>query len=369
MRPLSRPLSRPRRRKRPCKRRCPLKPQLGAISFLGVALVFSGCFAWAEQPTVKLSSSLGSESGNAGLTTTDSASAVTKISSVDVNSGTLMGSAILRTGVDVVSPDYSRNLVTDYHGNSHPLSGDYSHLESRLRAGLDFYRGPISFNVDGSETLNSTPYPGSSAKLVTSYEDHVNGSRYAIGLSRMDYSAGPASYYINPDTLTTQQRPARNLDDRLSASYQQILAERLKSKIEIFSGEKPDSRPPYRGGEISLAFALGDESALIGKTGGAHEDRNSALYDDRGYFDALWSQLEYRLEPNYHWSLSATVGSILEMETARGTLASQQVGTDSIGLSALTRGRSWELGIKALASFSNTGYQSALITGDFTWQI
>jgi len=332
-----------------------------------IVFVFS-LAAHAEAPSAKISTSVSAESGDAGLTTESSTSASTITVSVDASTGTHFHTVTYRLGYDEITPDYSRYLVTDRSGNVTSLSDQYSTPESVARAGVDYYVKDFSFSIDGSQTASDTPFPGYMGKFTSAYTNYAAGAKYSLQFSRSDHEL-PLSYFVNPDTFQTELRPSRNLEDRESAAWEQILSERAKAKLEGFTAQRPESRPPYVGAEGSIGFALTDTTALLGKIGIAHEIRGTILYDDRGYFDASWAQLEYRIEPSYRWSVSTLFDTILESETPRGYFPEQKIGTDTLAVQARTRGKNWELGVKALGSLANTGYQDFQLGMDLSWQI
>jgi hypothetical protein len=336
--------------------------------FLSMAFLLVGGFAFAEAPSAKISTSLSSESGDAGLTTQSSASATSTTVSVDASTGSYFRKSTVRLGYDQINPDYGRYLLTDRSGNITPLSNTYSATESVARAAVDYYIKDVTLSIDGAQTASTTPFTGYTAKFTAAYTNYLLGAKYAVAVSRADHDL-PLSYFVNPDTFQTELRPSRNLEDRVALSWEQILNEKSKTKLEIFSAERPESRPPCMGGEASIGYALTDYSALLGKIGIAHESRGAILYDDRGYFDATWAQIEYRIEPSYRWTLSAIFDTILESETARGIYPDQSIGTDSIAIQARTRGKGWELGLKTLGSLANTGYESLQFGVDLAWQI
>ena len=333
-----------------------------------VLLIFFSRLVLAESPSARVTTSILSESGSTGISTARVASATMNRLSVDASTGSLYSFSTFRLGFDRINPDYSRYLITEKNGKITELSKSYFGTEFVARSGVDLFFKKLSFSLDGSTTTGRTPFPGSMAKVSSSFEEYLTGSKYSIEISRSDYLI-PESYYIDPDNFQSKRMPTRNLVNRLVVSWEQIMSERTKAKVEIFGVSRPKNRPPFGGAEASLGWANTIYSSIIGKLGIAHEQRSSPLFDNAGYFDGTWAQIEYRLEPSYNWSLSGILGTILERESPRGIVLNQKIGTDSVEFLARTRGKSWEIGIKGLGSFSNTGYQSFQFGGDFTWQI
>lgn len=324
--------------------------------------------AWAEAPSARFTSGWKSEAGSTGLSTANAEASSTLTNSVDVSSGSKIRNFTLRLGLDRASRDYGRYLITDSQGGSAPLSRTFSAPEYLFRPGLDLYAGNYLLGLDAAKTLGSTPFPGDSLKVRGNFEERALGAKLFAAYARSDLRA-PASYFVDPDSFASRLRPTRLLTHRGSLGWEQVLGERWKGRLEGFAGFRPGSRPSHRGLSAGLAYALTDRLALFTKVGGAREVRGSTLYEDRGYFDAYWAKAELRFEPSYRWSLGASAGTVLETETARGRVARQKVGTDSLGLNASLLGSFWQLGMNALGQFSNTGYHSLGLGGNFTWQL
>jgi len=338
-------------------------------SLLFAVLFLPALQAHGEAPSFRMTTNVHDESGTAGLiTTTSPSSSSTLTTSLDGTSGSLTRNLSVRFGLDHINPDYSRYLILDRSGSATPLANSFNAPENVGRFGVDFTAQRLTLSVDGAQTISETPFPGGSVGLMGTYDSYEKGARYSLNLTRSDYSA-PLSYFDAPETFQTLPRPTRLLEDRLTVAWEQVLTEMLKSRIETFVADHPQNQPSVVGGEAALAFALDGKSALIGKLGSAHQLQNTQIFDDRGYLDATWMQIEYRLEPAFRWALSAGAGTVYETESARGRFPYQRIGTDTLSIGARTREKMFEIGITALGAFSNTGYQSIQVGGDLLWQI
>lgn len=333
---------------------------------LSFAVFSSPCVALAAAPQAKISTQVKSERGATGASTAGVASASTVTMSTDLNSGSALGALALRAGYDRIQPARERTLLTDRQGNVRPLSELYNGPEHSARAGLDVNLPGASISLDGSQTMGRTAYPGHTAALQSSFDRYETGTRVLAGLSRSDF-ASPRSYFVDPDTFRTRERPGRLLEEQAELGVEQILSERMKGRVQVSYARRPDRRPPKRGLEGSVAWAFHDDKSLVATVGSARELRSSALHDDRGYLDATWFQAEVRWEPAYAWRVFGRVGTIFETESPRGRLARQRVGTDSLGAEVRRAGGRIEFGVSSLAAFSNNGYRALQIGGNLTW--
>lgn len=333
-----------------------------------LVFLFLPLSVFGAPPTSKFSASYKAESGSTGLGDSNASRSTTKITSVDLSTGSIYPKGQVRVGLDSTNADYSRYLTTDRAGTSTPLSRNFQGTEYNLRGGVDAYSKAGSVSVEGAKTMGPTPFPGFFAKSNYSYDVYGWGSRFSASYLR-SIKKLPASYFVDPDSLQPKLRPSTTIEKRAEVSWEQILSEIAKSRLNFYLSQKPASRPTLRGAEISLALALKEDQALVGKFGGSKETRNAPLFDDRGYFSAAWAQLEWRFQPSYRWNFAFQMGTILEMETARGRIPYRKVGTDSMGAEVRHVESRWEIGFHAVGSSANTGYKSLQSSGEFIWKL
>ncbi len=325
-----------------------------------------GSFAQGAAPSLRLGTSVSSERGSTGASTEGVAEASTLTTRTDLNSGSALGAVSLRMGYDRLQPAYERVVLTDRQGISRPLSALHSGPENSLRGGLDLTLPAFTISLDGSHTVGRSAYPGHSASLKGAYDRYATGTRYLAEVSRSDFSS-PSSFFVDPDTFRTRERPGRLLESQAKLGVEQVLSERLRTRIQALYALRPDRAPPKAGLEASLAWAFHDDKAIVTTLGSNRELRSGAFYSDRGYLDATWLQAELRWEPSYAWRVYGRVGTLLETESPRGRLALQRVGTDSLGLELRRTAGSFELGLNSLAAFSNSGYRNLLLGGNIAW--
>ena len=335
------------------------------------ALIFVFLFSsisFAASPTAVFHNSVKTESGSTGLTSTNSNSTSTITNSIDFNSGSKFSHFEVHGGFDRLKADYSRYIITDRQGNEPELSSQFNQSEFTGRVGTSVFFGRDTIVIDGSKTIGASPFSGFSAGIQATHDFFLSGTKISLNANHADHKT-PFSYYKDPENFSPRVLPTRNLENKFIASTEQIMTESLKMKLSIFVTDKPDTRPLQRGGEVSVADAITESSALIGTIGMAREKKSDPLRDDRGYFDANWLQVEYRYFPNFRWEFSSKIGTIFETETARGRLPRQKVGTDSLGLAAKSHWKFGDIGMSALAAKSNTGYRSFSLGGNLSWNI
>jgi|GEM_PF-3705377 len=329
-------------------------------------LVAPGQFAQGAAPSLKVSTVVKSERGSTGYSTAGVANASTLTTSTDLGSGSALGVLGLRMGYDRLQPAYERVIITDRQGNARALSALHPGPENSVRGGLDVTLPALTVSLDGSHTVGNSAYPGHSAALKGAFDRYATGTRYTAELSRSDFSS-PSSFFVDPDTFRTRERPGRLLESQVKIGVEQVLSESVRSRLQALYAVRPERAPPKAGFEASLAWAFHDDKAIVTTLGSARERRAGALYSDRGYLDATWLQAELRWEPSYAWRVYGRVGTLLETESARGRIARQRVGTDSLGLELRRTGGPFELGLSSLAAFSNTGYRNLQVGGNFVW--
>lgn len=333
---------------------------------LSLAILAVPAVSYGAGPSLKVASQVRSESGTTGASTNGIATASSVTTTTDLSSGSALGPLAVRMGYDRLQPAYDRILITDRQGTTRALSAQFNGPEQTIRAGADLTFPAFNFSIDGTRTVGESAFPGHSASISATHDRYSTGTRFLAAFSRSDF-ASPRSYFIDPDTFRTRERPSRLLESQVKLGVEQALSERLRGRIQAIYALRPDRRPAKTAFETSFAWAFQDDKAALISLGTARESRGSALFDDRGFLSAYWLQTEIRWEPTYSWRLYGRLGTLLETETARGRLPRQRVGTDSVGLEARRTGGRLELGLSSLAAFSNTGYRNLQFGGNLTW--
>ncbi|MDZ4678166.1 MAG: hypothetical protein SGI74_11740 [Oligoflexia bacterium] len=274
--------------------------------------------------------------------------------------------ASIASSVTVLQPDYSSYIVRDRQGNERRLSeiGKKRTQEYQGMAHLTLATSSHSANLRVTSSLSDSPFK--MQKIDLSFEEGFFNKSTLLGVEySYQQQVQPLSYFIDRD-LATKARAVTINTSSIALYYEQIISKKMKNLVKTTSTQRLGERPRNFGIEDRLGYALTRHIYLQGMAGYISEDEQSALHDERGYFNLAKGELAVTYEPIYDLLLSVSYGLLIESEYEPRTDTKTKVGTDQYGLGFQYSYGDWRFqltGAYYVAQIANGGS----VLGGITW--
>ena len=262
-------------------------------------------------------------------------------------------------------PDYSQNRVMNATGTFENLL-NYPMTELITDAQVDYTRGDHNAAVGASSYVSASPYAQRGVRA--SYKYSLYGASTAVGV-RAQYleQKRPLSYFYN-STFKIVPRSEIYFGQEYAIFVEQIFNKNWKGTLEISRAEKIGDRPVNYGVSLKNAFAVSNRLFTQWRVYYKAEDQTKPLYDDRGYFSVMGTDLTLTYEPIYDLLVSAFYGLGIEKERSFVTSTEVQVGSDQFGLGGkymITSDFAVEL--QGAYAVTNTQLNSYAFKGGIIW--
>lgn len=264
--------------------------------------------------------------------------------------------------------DYRNSLLIDRRGAESRLSDRFNKSEQNFDLGMEASQSGHTLNLGYGESIGDSPFAYRSDSAAYNYA-FFNGATVIGASYNSTRQAQPQTYFIDPQTFRTQQRPLSLTSQRIELMLEQTINEDWKVGAFAFQGKRFEDRPSHHGAELRNTYALHERIFLRSDFGFLRERRNKGLRDEKGFFSAYWLEAQITWEPVYDLLLTAAIGTTVEREYRPWIARTNQVGTDSFGLRASYRHQRFNFGMGGNLARSNTSYRTRAITGDITWEL
>ncbi|HEY8280618.1 MAG TPA: hypothetical protein VIH99_13390 [Bdellovibrionota bacterium] len=338
---------------------------------IALASLLLSSSAWALPAQVESQISATSTSGAAAVDFRGTSPQVSNYSSTisGRSPGLWNDSLIASVSLTTAKNDYSTTSLTNEEGQSTPLSDRFHGAETSAEFGLEWKGGAHTASLSYGQMLTqASPYPYRAVSAGYNVGFFSNATVLGTNLSWARQEQ-PLSFHTDARDLRIRAKPLALRSERAELWLEQVLTERWKMQVKGIAGQRIEDRPLHLGGELRNAYALTDRLSARLDTGLLRERRGEALKDEKGYFTTYWGELQATYEVIYDLLLTASAGTTVEREEVPWSGAQNQVGTDTYGLKASYRGRSWTVNLSGKISRSNTSYRSRGIQGGFVWEI
>ncbi len=261
--------------------------------------------------------------------------------------------------------DFSQYILQDEIGRESSLGSTYDGEELSLSAAADAQFSAWIGRLAHQRTMNETPLANTKTSLGLSnsfnHQFSEVGIEYQFGAQKR-----PVTYFTDLKNGERRARPANVQFDSTLATFQQVLHERVKSRLSLERSTQTD-RPEALGYQVQTSLALSSKDFLrLGYREIAENDR-AALKDDRGYFHFKGFESSFSRYLSYDWVLGVGYGLVLEQEDNPQTRRREQMAADTFLLETEYQSKSWIAKVKYQSIVSNINYSSQVFGGEFSW--
>lgn len=274
----------------------------------------------------------------------------------------------LTAGIEMVEPDYAGVLLERKDGTSYSLKDlNPRQTEFNGRLGFQVYIPNASIGLNASAPLTQSPYASRSLGLQVQREFFEKATILTVAASWSEANA-PEDYWTDYD-FQIHARPGLTHSHAVTASWEQVVSERLRTKVALFTGQKWEERPRHVGVEAQARYAMKDNLFVGAKLFFLDEDKSAVLQNERGAFTVGSATISVMAEPVYDLSVHLAYSFGLERETDPRRSYALLVGSDqySLGLSYAARFGTLYSQVNYLAAANATRQWSA--TGGVKWKL
>lgn len=278
------------------------------------------------------------------------------------------GGVSFHLGLSLFQRDLDQYRIVNRQGEEIFLSEIDDGRETRIRGGLGYQLG--DYIVDGSISRSITQ----GALRQHSFTFGVSRSLYSLGADLyLSFSRTteirPLSYFVNPESLRSEELVTEVNHDYLALTWQQIITERFKTALSLSLQQRREERPLGYGVRLTNLYALHHSYALFSAFEYINERTNKLPKNGTGFYDLFSYEIGAQTEISYNWRARILAGQVFEEESARGSLPQTQVKTNTFSLAVNSDFLTLNPSLTFRYENSNNGRSAISFLGGLTWII
>lgn len=269
-------------------------------------------------------------------------------------------------GLSQITQDLTNRNLTFKNNTVIPLASLDSGERTSALFGVNYAFGKHSLILSSQQDVKPSLF--TSKKLTLGYvlQMYQGATLLKFTFSNSEDNQ-PLSFYIDPGSLQTKERPTVVKNHIYSTALQQLWTERLKTQAAVAFKNSGLYRPDEFQFRVSSAYVLSALWTLKSEIAFASENKNQRLTYDRGYFESRWVDAEI----NYEWSLDSffiTGLSFLdEAENDPRRNITTVLGTDEIAIGIKQDFSEFNYNLKMAYTINSEKQSSTSFSGGAGW--